>query len=60
MNSIEIGEIYKDALVIVHEVVEHEDGSASVRLDIKPEALRVLVEVGLMAIFDKAVKEGEL
>lgn len=58
MNSIEIDELYEDALIVVHEIEEHEDGSATVRLDIKPKALRVLVEVGLMSIFNKAVKDG--
>ena len=59
MKTIEIDELYKDALIVVHEVEEREDGSASVRLDIKPQALKVIVEVGLMAIFKQAVKEGE-
>lgn len=59
MKTIEIDELYKDALIVVHEVEEHEDGSASIRLDIKPEALRVVVEVGLMAILNQTVKEAK-
>ena len=59
MNTIEIDEIYNDALVVVHEVEEHEDGSATVRLDIKPKALQVILEVGLLTIFKKAVKDAE-
>lgn len=59
MNTIEIDEIYNDALVVVHEVEEHEDGSATVRLDIKPKALKAILEVGLLTIFKKAVKESE-
>ena len=57
MNAIEIDEVYNDALVVVHEVEEHEDGSATVRLDIKPKALQVILEVGLIAIFKQAVKD---
>lgn len=59
MKTIEIDELYKDALIVVHEVEEHEDGSATVRVDIKPEALRVIVEIGLMSIFNQAVKGAE-
>lgn len=59
MKTIEIDELYKDALIVVHEVEEHEDGSASIRLDIRPEALRVVVEVGLMAILNQTVKEAK-
>ena len=59
MNTIEIDEIYNDALVVVHEVEEHEDGSATVRLDIKPKALKTILEVGLLTIFKKAVKDAE-
>lgn len=59
MNTIEIDEIYNDALVVVHEVEEHEDGSATVRLDIKPKALKVILEVGLLTIFKQAVKDVE-
>ena len=59
MKTIEIDELYKDALIVVHEVEEHEDGSASIRLDIKPEALRVVVEVGLMSILNQTVKEAK-
>lgn len=59
MKTIEIDDLYKDALIVVHEVEEHEDGSASIRLDIKPEALRVVVEVGLMAILNQTVKEAK-
>jgi hypothetical protein len=59
MNTIEIDEVYKDALIVVHVVEEHDDGSATISLDIKPEALRVVVEVGLMTIFNQAVKGAE-
>jgi hypothetical protein len=59
MKSIDIGDIYEDQLVVVHEIEEHEDGSATFQLDIGAKALRVIVEVGLVTIFKEAIRKEE-
>jgi len=45
----------KDALIGVSNMVEHEDGSATFQIDTTPEATRLLVEIGLVSLLEKAI-----
>ena len=50
----------KDALIGVSNMVEHEDGSATFQIDTTPEATRLLVEIGLVSLLEKAIdKEND-
>ena len=42
-------------LITVSELQEHEDGSATCTIDTSPEGTRLLVEVGLTALLEKAI-----
>ena len=46
-----------DVLIIVRDMVEHEDGSATMKIDTTPEATRLLVEMGLVSLLEKAIDE---
>ena len=46
-----------DVLIIVRYMVEHEDGSATMKIDTTPEATRLLVEMGLVSLLEKAIDE---
>ena len=46
-----------DVLITVSDMVEHEDGSATMKIDTTPEATRLLVEMGLVSLLEKAVDE---
>ena len=49
-----------DALIGVSNIVEHENGSATFQIDTTPEATRLLVEIGLTSLLEKALdKENE-
>ena len=49
-----------DVLIIVRDMVEHEDGSATMKIDTTPEATRLLVEMGLVSLLEKAIdKEND-
>ena len=53
-------ELDSDALIKVGDMVEHEDGSATFQIDTTPEATRLLVEIGLVSLLEKAIdKENE-
>jgi len=53
-------DVEKDALIGVSNMVEHEDGSATFQIDTTPEATRLLVEIGLVSLLEKALdKENE-
>ena len=53
-------DVEKDALIGVSNMVEHEDGSATFQIDTTPEATRLLVEMGLISLLEKAIdKENE-
>ena len=53
-------DVEKDALIGVSNMVEHEDGSATFQIDTTPEATRLLVEIGLTSLLEKALdKENE-
>jgi len=46
-----------DAFITVGDLVEHEDGSATMQIDTTPEATRLLVEIGLVSLLEKALDE---
>lgn len=53
-------DVEKDALIGVSNMVEHEDGSATFQIETTPEATRLLVEIGLVSLLEKALdKENE-
>lgn len=41
--------------IVVKEVTEHEDGSATLDLDLDSESLRLLVEEGITSLLKKAI-----
>jgi hypothetical protein len=45
-------------MIVVTEVVEHEDGSATITFDVSDDAKQALINEGLTALLEKAVKEG--
>ena len=48
------------ALIGVSDMIEHEDGSATFKIDTTPEATRLLVEMGLISLLEKALdKEND-
>ena len=57
--SIEIGHLNDDDLLVVHDIVEHEDGSATVQLDLGANAVRTLLQVGFIAIIRDVIRKGE-
>jgi len=44
-------------LITVSELKEHEDGSATALVDASPEGTRMLVELGLISLLEKAIDE---
>ena len=46
-----------DAFITVADLVENEDGSATMQIDTTPEATRLLVEMGLISLLEKAIDE---
>jgi len=42
-------------LIVVNEIKEHEDGSATAIIDTSPEGTRFLVEMGLISLLEKAI-----
>lgn len=51
-------DIETDTLIGVSDMVEHEDGSATFKIDTTPEATRLLVEIGLVSLLEKAIDEN--
>lgn len=47
-----------DSLITVKDLVEHEDGSATMVVDTTPEATRLLVEEGLLSLLEKVADES--
>jgi len=47
-----------DAFITVSDMVEHEDGSATFKIDTTTEATRLLVEMGLVSLLEKAIDEN--
>lgn len=56
--SIEIGHLNDDDFLVVHEVKEHEDGSATVQLDLGANAMRTLLQVGFIAIIKQGIRNA--
>jgi len=48
-------ELDSDALIGVSNMVEHEDGSATFQIETTPEATRLLMEMGLISLLEKAI-----
>lgn len=42
-------------LIEVTELIEHEDGSATIKIDTEPEATRLLLEIGFRTLLKKAI-----
>ena len=42
-------------LIVVNEIKENEDGSATASIDTSPEGTRLLVELGLISLLEKAI-----
>ena len=42
-------------LIVVNEIKENEDGSATAIIDTSPEGTRFLVEMGLISLLEKAI-----
>ena len=57
MKQIEIGDLLDDKRIVVHNVIENEDGSATVTLDIGTEALRTIIQVGFLTIVKRGIEE---
>ena len=47
-----------DVFIRVSDMVEHEDGSATFKIDTTTEATRLLVEMGLVSLLEKAIDEN--
>lgn len=56
--SIEIGHLNDDDFLVVHEVKEHEDGSATVQLDLGANAMRTLLQVGFITILKQGIRNA--
>ena len=56
--SIEIGHLNDDDFLVVHEVVENPDGTATVQLDLGKNALRTLLQVGFIAIIKQGIRNA--
>lgn len=59
MNSIEIGDLLEDKFIVVHDVIEHEDGSASVQLDIGADAMRILLQIGFITMIKEGIRKDD-
>lgn len=57
MKNIEIGDLLDDKRIVVHEVIENEDGSATVKLDIGADALQTIIQVGFLTILKRGIEE---
>jgi hypothetical protein len=44
-------------MIVVTEVVEHKDGSATITFDVSDDAKQALINEGLTALLEKAVSE---
>ena len=53
-------ELENNSLIVVSNLVEHEDGSATMQIDTTREATEFLVQEGLVSVLEKAIdKENE-
>ena len=51
-------DLEKGAFIGVSDIIEHEDGSATLTIDTTTEATRLLVEMGLVSLLEKAIDEN--
>ena len=51
-------ELETNSFIVVSDMVEHEDGSATFKIDTTTEATRLLVEMGLVSLLEKAIDEN--
>ena len=51
------GRMSEIPLIVVNEIKENEDGSATAVIDTSPEGTRFLVEMGLISLLEKAIDE---
>ena len=47
-------------LIVVNEIKENEDGSATAIIDTSPEGTRFLVEMGLISLLEKAIDKENI
>ena len=52
-----VGRTQEIPLIVVTEIKENEDGSATAIIDTSPEGTRFLVEMGLISLLEKAIDE---
>ena len=50
-----VGRTHNIPLITVSELKENEDGSATAQVDTSPEGTRMLVELGLISLLEKAI-----
>lgn len=55
-KTLEISHLTDDDFLVVHDVIEHDDGTASIRLDIGKNVLQMLVNVGFNSIIRYAIR----
>ena len=50
-----------DALpkIVVKKVIEHEDGSANMELDLDPEAVQLLLDIGLNRLLEEHLENNK-
>ena len=49
-----------DNELVIRSITDHDDGSATVTLDLGPEALRLLAEIGFRTVIKQAIAREEL
>ena len=52
-----VGRTQEIPLIVVNEIKENEDGSATAVIDTSAEGTRFLVELGLISLLEKAIDE---
>lgn len=57
MKSLEIGDLLEDKFIVVHDVIAHIDGSASVKLNIGADAMRILLQIGFITMIKEGMKQ---
>ena len=58
-KTINISELDDENMIVVHKVTENENGTASIQLDLGPNAVRLLIELGFCTLVKEAIKLGE-
>lgn len=57
-KSFDISHLTDADMIVVHQVTENEDGTASVELDLGANTLRLLIELGFCALVKESIKMG--